>query len=245
MQKQEEPVRRRCILNCAIFSFVALHFKCATTAHPIPLHWGDATKAKRREKQWIGQEGQKSRTGDKSELLHVGTRFSISDFMTVTRNGSSGWWPELKFYNPTRVIDFHPESSPVTVSLKIGEREQSTSRRTREGTTQTDNQNFHYEFIWLSCPPRFPSRRAAHLEEEMNLRITFRNRRIHISHSVCPSLGLNYYNVHINIPEEEHCKFNHLTLRFASEGCCAGWSDCCASISSRFILMEASHCSQS
>lgn len=53
----------------------------------------------------------------------------------------------------------------------------------------------------------------------MNLRITFRNRRIHISPSV--RLLVINYNVHINIPEEEHCKFNHLTLRFASEGCCA------------------------
>lgn len=109
MQKQEEPVGRRCILNCAIFSFVALHFKRATIAHRIPLHRSPTTwrcdKGKEQgeeEKQWIGQEGQKSRTGDKSELLHVGTRFSISDFMAVTRNGSSA--SSYKFYNSTSAL---------------------------------------------------------------------------------------------------------------------------------------------
>lgn len=132
----------------------------------------------------------------------------------------------------------------MTVSLKIGER--AVYEQEDKGRDNSDRQpelSLRIHLIILStslsvspcCSFRGRNEFANHLSQSQNS---------HLS-SGCPSLGLNYYNVHINIPEEEHCKFNHLTLRFASEGCCAGWSDCCASISSRFILMEASHCSQS
>lgn len=106
---------------------------------------------------------------------------------------------------------------------------------TRTFITNSFDYLVHLAFRLPCCSFRGRNEFANHLSQSQNSHLSF----------VCPTVGLNYYNVHINIPEEEHCKFNHLTLRFASEGCCAGWSDCCASISSRFILMEASHCSQS